>query len=64
MGLLFFVGIIILLGVLWSLPLYFCVNILLWLFHVPYHLTLLQSLGLCWLANILHELVFKNKEAK
>ncbi len=50
------------LGILWALPLYICVNFVLWLFRIHAHLTLLQSFGLCWLASIIHSLLFKNKE--
>lgn len=47
--------------VLWSLPLYLCVNLVLWLFNVDFHLTLIQSFGICLLTNVLKSLLFKGK---
>jgi len=58
---LFTILFLIICGILWSLPLYFCVNFVLWLFHFTYHLTLLQAFGLCLLTTVIHKLLFKNK---
>lgn len=55
---------IILCGILWSLPLYLCANFVLFLFKLPYHLTLLQSFGLCLLASVIHSLFSDNKGDK
>lgn len=43
--------ILIIMGAIWSLPLYLCVNLVLWLFHIPFHLTWLQAFGICLLAS-------------
>lgn len=56
--------ILIFFGALWSLPLYVCVNLVLWAFHLQFHITLWQSFTLCLLANIIHTLLFKDKEDK
>jgi len=55
---------LIICGILWSLPLYLCTNFVLWLFHVTYHLTLLQSFGICLLATVIHKLLFKDRRDK
>lgn len=54
--------VLIFLAILWAFPLYFCVNLVLWLFHNTFRITLLQSFGLCLLATIINKLLFKNKE--
>lgn len=46
--------------ILWSLPLYLCVNLVLWLFQIPFHLTLLQSFGVTSLIAVICKLIFKN----
>ena len=53
------IGILILLGILWSLPLYLVVNFVCWVFHITFHLTLLQSFALCLLVTVIHNLLFK-----
>lgn len=53
--------IFIIMGAIWSLPLYLCVNLVLWLFHIPFHLTWLQAFGICLLASVIKGLLF-NKE--
>lgn len=52
---------LVLIGIcaLWSLPLYLCVNFVLWLFHIAFHLTWLQAFGLCLLSTIISKLLFK-----
>ena len=52
--------IFIALSILWALPLYICVNLVLWLFGVSFHLTLIQSFGLCLLITVIRNLFFKN----
>lgn len=55
---------LLLLGVtLWSLPLYLCVNLVLWLFGSTIRITLLQAFGLCLLTVVIKGL-FSNKEDK
>ena len=53
--------IFIIICAIWSLPLYICVNLVLWLFHISYHLTWLQAFGICLLASVIKGLLF-NKE--
>ena len=54
--------ILIVIGIIWSLPLYLVTNFVLWLFHSTLRITLLQSFGLCLLATVIKTLLFKNKE--
>ena len=49
--------ILIIMGAIWSLPLYLCVNLVLWLFHIPFHLTWLQAFGICLLASTIKDLL-------
>ena len=49
--------ILIVMGAIWSLPLYLCVNLVLWLFHIPFHLTWLQAFGVCLLASTIKGLL-------
>lgn len=53
--------ILIIIGAILSLPLYLCVNFVLWLFHISFHLTWLQAFGICLLASVIKGLLF-NKE--
>ena len=45
--------ILIILGAIWSLPLYICVNLVLWLFYIPFHLTWLQAFAVCLLMTVI-----------
>lgn len=45
--------------VLYSLPLYLCVNLVCWLFDLTFRITLFQSFGLSLLAKVIHNLLFK-----
>lgn len=51
-------GVFILFAIFWALPLYLCMNFVLWVFDISYHLTLLQSLGICLLSRVIHSLLF------
>ena len=51
--------ILLIMGLVWSLPLYLVVNLVLWLFHVPFHLTWLQALGVCLLVSVVKGLLSK-----
>ena len=53
--------ILLIIGLGWSLPLYLVVNLVLWLFHVPFHLTWLQALGVCLLATVIKGLLSKGE---
>lgn len=53
--------ILIIMGAVWSLPLYLVVNFVLWLFQIPFHLTWLQAFGVCLLANVIKNLLFKKE---
>lgn len=61
---LFVIGIFILFSILWALPLYICVNFVLWVFNVSFHFTILQSFAVCSLIFVVKNLLFKNKEDK
>ena len=60
---LFFVLLLLLIVTLWSLPLYLCVNLVLWLFGSATRITLFQAFGLCLLATVIKKL-FSSKEDK
>lgn len=53
--------ILIIMGAVWSLPLYLVVNFVLWLFQIPFHLTWLQAFGVCLLASVIKNLLFKKE---
>ena len=53
--------ILIIVGAIWSLPLYACANLVLWLFGIPFHLTWLQAFALCLLASAVRKII-KGKE--
>jgi hypothetical protein len=53
--------ILVIVGLIWSLPLYLVVNLVLWLFHAPFHLTWLQALGVCLLASVVKGLLSKEE---
>lgn len=53
--------ILIVIGAIWSLPLYIVVNFVLWLFQIPFHLTWLQAFGVCLLATMIRKLLFKKE---
>ena len=53
--------ILIIIGALWSLPLYVVANFVLWLFQIPFHLTWLQAFGVCLLATMIRKLLFKKE---
>jgi hypothetical protein len=59
MGILFLILVIIIMGIIWSLPLYLVTNLVLWLFHIPFHLTLMQAFGICLLASVIKGLFSK-----
>lgn len=58
------IGVLIFFGILWSLPLYLVVNFVCWVFHIGFHLSLLQSFALCLLITVIHDLLFENKGGK
>lgn len=51
-------------GILWALPLYIAVNVVLWLFHISFHMTLLQAFGICILLSVIRYFLFGEKEDK
>lgn len=53
--------ILIIMGAAWSLPLYLVVNLVLWLFHIPFHLTWLQAFGVCTLVSVIKGLFSKEE---
>lgn len=53
--------ILVIMGAIWSLPLYFVVNLVFWLFGISYHLTWLQAFALCLLASVIKGLFSKGK---
>lgn len=54
--------ILILCGFLWSLPLWIVVNFVCWVFHLSFHLTILQAFALCLLASVVKSLLFKKED--
>ena len=54
--------ILVVVGAIWSLPLYLCVNLVLWLFHIPFHLTWLQAFGVCLLASTIKGLLGRKED--
>jgi hypothetical protein len=61
MGILFLILVIVVMGLIWSLPLYLVVNLVLWLFGIEFHLTLLQAFGVCLLASVVKGLLGKGE---
>ena len=55
------VALLVAFGMLWALPLYLCTNFVLWLFHLSFRLTLLQSFGVCVLLSVIKGLFFNDK---
>lgn len=49
-------------GILYAVPFWAVVNLFMLVFHLPYHLTLLQAVVVCALLNILRELLFSNNK--
>lgn len=55
--------IFILCAVLWSLPLYIAINFMCWVFHLSFHITLLQTFAICVVITLIRNLLFE-KESK
>lgn len=49
-------------GVMVALPLWTVVNLVCWVFHISFHLSLLQSLALSLFAGVINTLLFGKKE--
>ena len=64
MGKLFIIILVfVLCVVIIALPLYCSVNLVCWVFHIPYHLSILQAFAVSILANVLRSMLsFKIKE--
>lgn len=58
----FLILLLLLVVTLWSLPLYFCVNLVLWLFGSAMRITLIQAFGLCLLATVIKGLLSNKGE--
>ena len=54
--------ILIIMGAIWSLPLYLVTNFVLWLFHIPFHLTWLQAFGVCLLISLIKKSLFGKED--
>jgi len=52
------IGILLGVAVICALPLYITVNLVLWLFHIPFHLTILQALAIGLLDSVIRGLLF------
>jgi hypothetical protein len=50
--------------IIWALPLYFCINLVLWLFHITFRITLLQAIGLGMLLGVIQSYFYEHKEDK
>lgn len=61
-GLFILIGILILGAILCALPLYLSVNLVCWVFHLSFRITLLQSFALSLLGNVIHSLLFENSK--
>ena len=59
----FFILIFILYTIVWSLPLYLAVNLVLWLFHLSVRITLWQAIGIGLLISVVKS-YFESKEKK
>lgn len=55
---------VIILGMLWALPVYICANLVLWLFHIPFRWTLLQTFGICLFVSVVRAVLFSDKGGK
>ena len=44
-----------------ALPLYLSVNLVCWVFHIPYHLSILQAFAVSILATVINKLLFKRE---
>lgn len=53
--------ILIIICILWTLPLYLVVNLVLWLFNSTLRITLLQSFSLSLLVALLQRMLFGKK---
>jgi len=49
--------VIIVMCVLWSLPVYIATNLVAWVFHLSYHMTILQAFTVSFLLTLLHTLL-------
>lgn len=54
--------ILIIFSIVWSLPLWIVVNLVCWVFHLSFHLTILQSFALCLLATTIKRLLFTKED--
>ena len=51
-------------GIINAIPLWAVVNLFGLVFNLPFHFTLLQSIVVCALVRVLHDLFFENKGGK
>lgn len=49
-------------GIIWCLPVYLVINLVCWLFSIPFHLSIPQAFGICLLAYIIRRLLFGKKD--
>lgn len=56
--------ILIICGILWTLPLWIAVNLVCWVFGITFHLSLLQAFAIYLLASVIKTLLFGSKESK
>lgn len=54
--------ILIVFGILWAFPLWAVINFVCWVFHITFHLSLLQAFALCLLASVIRNLLFKKED--
>ena len=57
-----FILVLIVFGILWAFPLWAVVNFVCWVFHLSFHLTLLQAFALCLLTSVIKSLLFKKED--
>lgn len=59
--LLLLILILIVCCILWAIPVWVAVNLICWVFHLSFHLTILQAFAICLLVSVVKGL-FKGKE--
>lgn len=56
------IAVFIVICALWSLPFYLVMNLFLWLFNIPFHISWLQAFGVCLLASVIKNMLFKKED--
>lgn len=51
-------------AVLWCLPLWIVTNLICWVFHLSFYLSILQAFAICLFISVVKSLLFDKKEDK